>query len=295
MTDGQSERSGLADAELRELARALSLVLRDLHLLAFEEVGESLADRIAAHLGVDPRALPVLSHDFPSYQLVDVQVALEAWVDVAPGRSLEIVGVAGEQRRFHPLGELLAGSAGGVGVGPVEYADMADSPDSTRSCVRFGVFLLTENGHRAAALMRGADPHGPMQNAMVEIVDADPAAGKGLMAELRRLAVERSVLRGQVLTMGPGDGEEYGALRFMRRPQMRRDQLVLPDVTLASIERHVMGIAEHGYRLQAAGQHLSGRPPLRTAWYWQDPHGALSAVTVDEHDRLRASPVRRSR
>jgi hypothetical protein len=241
--------------ELREVARALSMVLRSVHLLAFEDVGESLADRLGVHLGVDPRALPVLSHEFPSYQLVDVQVAFDAWADRAPGRTVEVVGLAGEQRRFHPLGELLAGSYG-VGVGPVEYADVADSPDSTRSCVRFGVFLLSEGGHRAAALLRGEDPHGPMQSAMVEIIDADAEAGKRLMAELRGLAMERSVLRGQVLTMGAGEGLQYGALRFMRRPQMVRQELVLPDATLANIERHVMGIAAHGRRLRAAGQHL---------------------------------------
>ncbi len=254
MTDGPNERPGLPESELRDVARALSLVLHDLHLLAFEDVGESLTDRIAAHLAVDPRAIPVLSHEFPSYQLVDVQVALESWAGT-PGRTPELVGVAGEQRRFHPFGEVLAGAAA-VGVGPVEYVDVADSPDSTRSCVRFGVFLLSDNGHRAAALLRGADPHGPMQSAMVEIVDGDPEAGKRLMAELRRLAVERSVLRGQVLTMGPGDGQEYGTLRFMRRPELTRNELVLPDATLAHIERHVMGIAAHGRRLQAAGQHL---------------------------------------
>ena len=56
--------------------------------------------------------------------------------------------------------------------------------------------------------------------------------------------------------MGPGEGHQYGALRFMRRPEMERAQLVLPDATLAQIERHVIGIAEHSRRLLEAGQHL---------------------------------------
>jgi cell division protease FtsH len=197
-----------------------------------------------------------LSHGFPPYQLVDVQVALETWVQEGPGRAMEIIGVAGDQRRFHPLSEILAGRGFGTGVGPVEYVDVPDSPDSTRSCVRFGVFLLTEDGHKAAALLRGEDPHGPMQSAMIEIVDPDPEAGRALMTDLRRLAVERSVLRGQVLALGPGEGQQYGHLRFMRRPQMSRDGLVLPEQVLAHIERHVVGIAGHRDRLKAAGQHL---------------------------------------
>lgn len=252
--DGASRR--IPDSELRDLARAFAAIFGDIHLLARESQVESLADRLSAHLGVDPAGLPVLSHEFPPYQLVDVQVALEGWVDSDSGRSAEVIGVAGDQRRFHTLAELLTGRLVGIGIGPVEYADLADSPDSTRSCVRFGVFLLDDGGTRAAALLRGSDPHGPMQSAMLEIVATDQEAGRSLMGELRRLAVERSVLRGKVLALGPGEGHQYGRLRFMRRPVMEREALVLPDVTLAQVERHVIGIAEHAERLSAAGQHL---------------------------------------
>jgi hypothetical protein len=257
VADDQEIGSDIPGAELRRLARSLTEVLGSLHALAQDETNESLAGRLAAHLGVDARGLSVLSHEFPPYQLVDVQVALEAWAVCADDRGLEVIGVTGDQRRFHPLSELLAGRHFGVGVGPVEYVDMADSPDSTRSCVRFGVFLLDDKGHRSAALLRGADPHGPMQSAMVEIIDADQEKGRQLMSELRRLAIERSVLRGQVLALGPGEGHQYGGhMRFIRRPQLLREGLVLPDSTLAPIERHVIGIAKHGERLRAAGQHL---------------------------------------
>lgn len=256
VSDDQRRSPTLTEAELRQLARGLSAVLSDLHMLAQDSTGESLAARLREYLGADPQGLPVLSHEFPEYQLVDVQVALEAWEVAAPDRSSEVIGVAGDQRRFHPLSELLAGRPFGVGVGPVEYVDVADSPDSTRSCVRFGLFLLDDGGERAGALLRGADPHGPMQNAMLEVIASEPELGQRLMAELRRLAVEKSVLRGQVMTLGPGDGHQYGLMRFMRRPDMDRDGLVLPEATLSRIERHVIGIAGHGARLKAAGQHL---------------------------------------
>ncbi|MGH7611417.1 MAG: AAA family ATPase [Candidatus Dormibacteria bacterium] len=197
-----------------------------------------------------------MGHEFPPYQLVDVQVALEAWVEASAGRSLNVVGVAGEQRRFHTLSELLSGRAASVEVGPVDYVDVADSPDSTRSCVRFGMFLLGDGPQRAAALLRGADPNGPLRAAMIEIIAPEPETGRQLMAELRRLAVERSVLRGQVLALGPGEGHQYGQMRFMHRPRLDRAHLVLPDSTLAQVERHVIGIAEHAARLRQAGQHL---------------------------------------
>jgi hypothetical protein len=231
--DEPAADSGIPEGDLRQLARGLSTILREMHQLAADSVQEPLAARIGEHLGVDPKGLPILSHEFPDYQLVDVQVALEAWVDAAPDRSSVTIGVSGDQRRFHPLSELLSQPHFGVGVGPVEYVDVADSPDSTRSCVRFGVLLLVDGGHRSAVLLRGADPHGPMQSAMLEIVAADQSAAQRLMGELRRLAVERSVLRGRVLALGPGKGMRYGRLRFMPRPKMGRDELVLPDATWA--------------------------------------------------------------
>jgi hypothetical protein len=256
--DIDSARTAIPADELRRLARAMADILGELHVLgAADRTGESLCGRLQDHLGADPAGLPVVSQELPSYQLVDVQVALDAWATLADDRALDIVGVSGDQRRFHPLSELLSmGHHMGVGIGPVDYQDLPDSPDTTRPCVRFGLFLLQDGSRPAGVLLRGADPHGPMQQALLEIIAPDPEHARGLLAELRRLAVERSVLRGQVLALGPGEGNQYGALRFVRRPILERSHLVLPDATLAQIERHVVGIATHSVRLRDAGQHL---------------------------------------
>jgi cell division protease FtsH len=252
-----SERPNTAaDDELRQLARNMPAVFDELHQLSADGGGNDLADRLHSHLGADPRDLPVVSQELPSYQLVDVQVALEVWATEREGRSVEVLGIAGEQRRFHPLSELVAGAAHGVRIGPVDYVDLADGPDSTRSCVRFGMFLLSDGDQRAAVLLRGADPHGPMQAAMIELLSSDRAYSHEVLAELRQMAVQYSVLRGNVLALGPGEGNEYGGLRFVHRPELTRDQLILPDVTLGQIERHVVGIALHSTRLQEVGQHL---------------------------------------
>jgi cell division protease FtsH len=243
--------------DLYALARSLTGLFGLLQHLAPNNGPSEFISRLQDHLGVDPRGLPVLSQELPSYQLVDLQVGLEVWTTSSEDRSFDVFGISGDQRRFHPLSELLGGmSAFGIGVGPVDYVDLADSPDSTRSCVRFGMFLLSDGERRCAALIRGADPHGPMQQAMIEVLAEDREFGSEVLAELRRLAVEHSVLRGQVLTMGSDEGHQYGALTFMRRPVMGRSQLVLPDETLEAIERHVVGIAEHSGRLLEAGQHL---------------------------------------
>ena len=255
--DKASSEISDSDAELLSLARNLAAVLARVRFLLPDERTNAIADLLHGHLGADPKELPVLSQELPPYQLVDVQVALDVWIGEARDRSMEVVGLSGDQRRHHTLSELVSGSGMyGVGIGPVDYIDLADSPDSTRSCMNFGMLLVSDGDHRCAALIRGADPHGHMSAAMIEVLAEDRDFASEFLADLRRLAVEHSVLRGQVLTMGEGEGNQYGGLRFMRRPDLERGQLVLPDATLAQIERHVIGIAMHSERLLEAGQHL---------------------------------------
>ena len=69
--------------------------------------------------------------------------------------------------------------------------------------------------------------------------------------------ITRSVLRGQVLTLGGSDFEPgVGGLTFHRRPTLTTDDIVLPDGLLDRLQRHVAGVARHRDRLRAAGQHL---------------------------------------
>jgi hypothetical protein len=55
----------------------------------------------------------------PTYQPVDVQVAIDRWVQADGRRALEVTGVRGGRRRFHTFGELLGTEhTFRVGVGP---------------------------------------------------------------------------------------------------------------------------------------------------------------------------------
>lgn len=252
-TEVPSEPSG---SDLRQLAVGLVRLLESArHLALAERTPNELADRIEEHLGVAPQELPVVSQEFPWYQVVDVQVAIDKWRESDGRRAVEVVGVRGGQRRFHTFGELLGTlHTFRIGIGPPDYADVPDSPDTTRSCVQFGVFLIADAGERSAILLRKED-RGPFQQAVLEIISEDKAVSESVLADIRRLAVLHSVLRGQVLTLSPGEGE-YGSLRFMRRPELSRDGLVLPEDTLSQIEDHVIGVARHRERLLDAGQHL---------------------------------------
>ena len=63
---------------------------------------EGLRERLRAHLGVDPEQVPVVAAAYPSYDLPNVQRAVEAWFD-----GHELVGLSGANCGHHSLGELL--------------------------------------------------------------------------------------------------------------------------------------------------------------------------------------------
>ncbi len=98
--------------------------------------------RLAAHLGADPRALPILAEQFSTIEHPNVQAALDAWVS-GEGRSAELVGMSAEQKRYVGLGfsDLVTPVRGGLmgdrgpQPGPVDYVNVAVGRGRVRACV----------------------------------------------------------------------------------------------------------------------------------------------------------------
>src|SRR5204863_1722887 len=80
---------------------------------------------------------------------------------------------------------------------------------------------------------------------------------EALVAELRRLMIEHSVLRGQIVTFSHDPyGRGMAGIGFVERPTLTREDIVLPDGLLERVSEHVLGIAAHRQVLATYGQHL---------------------------------------
>jgi len=67
------------------------------------------------------------------------------------------------------------------------------------------------------------------------------------------------VLRGQVISFQPDKFDQHdagSALRFLERPSVSAEQVILPDGVRERVVRHVVGIGTRREALAAAGQHL---------------------------------------
>jgi hypothetical protein len=267
---GQANRAELAD--VGRLARRL--LNRAVETARTED--QPLRRLLLDHLGPDAALLPTASATWPSYEHVNVQVALDAWLagDVGTdgggarggGRGHEVYGITGigfmSQMEVVGIGDFLQGRNEGpfssAGAGGVMTMAVPSGPgEQTYPCVRHGVYLVRDGDARLAMVLQPVT-YGSDAEVVLQIAGDDPARLAAVLAEIQRLTSERSVFRGQVISFGP---EVFGAgrqspMNFLERPAVGRDHIVLPDDLLENIERQVLGIGRHSGRLLASGQHL---------------------------------------
>jgi AAA+ superfamily predicted ATPase len=224
------------------------------------------ASTLAEHLGLPADRLPVAEQQWPAYEHVNVQAALDAWL-AEPGREHRIVGVAGH-RHHGPLGfvDLLGmtpeESKYGARPGNVLRTALPSGPDGeTRECLRVAIVLAAdgsgEGATRSAILFRCPDPEQGRERMTVEVLASREGAGAEIAARLVDLAIEHNVYRRQVISFGHTMfGRPGSILRFHHREPMTAAELILPTETFDDVRRQVVGVARHRERLRSAGQHL---------------------------------------
>jgi hypothetical protein len=211
------------------------------------------------HFGEQAGQLDVVDEAWPTYDAVNVQAGLDAWLSVE-GREHELVGVTGFQHSVFGLAELLtADPFRGMHVGPgnVARTNLPSGPDGqVRPCVECGLYLVSEGEHRSALLFRASNVHG-QPTTTVQLVHTSPGRAAAIAAELRDLVVEHNVYRGQVLSFGTEVfGHGQAILNFHRRPETTAADLIMDPGVLEQIRRQVVVVAQHSEQLLAAGQHL---------------------------------------
>jgi hypothetical protein len=216
---------------------------------------------LTEHLGTSAHELPITVEQWPPYEHVNVQVALDVVLEEHDDRA-RILGVAGH-RHHGPFGiaDLLGDpvyAMHGPRPGNVTRVSLPSGPGGeTRECLRVAVILLANDEDRIAVLFRGPDPESGSSEVTVEIIANHTATAERLGHRLRELALEHNVYRGQVVSFGRSMfGERGSLLRFRERPTMSREELILSAATFDDLRRQVIGVARNSTRLRAAGQHL---------------------------------------
>ncbi|MHA6670208.1 AAA family ATPase [Homoserinimonas sp. A447] len=209
---------------------------------------------VQEHLGASVTELPVVSESIAPHRLVDADIALE----MLAGDDSRLIGASGGQQRYHEdFPQLLMHPHMPFAPAPVDYVTVDTGPDSRRRVIAHGIRLFRFDGQPVAVLQRAAARQFGRDTAALEVLSADTELSARVLAEVGRLMLAHSVLRGKVLTF-TADEFSHGAAgaTFVPRPQVDSGSIVLGPGVLERITAHVVDIGSQRKRLTDAGQHL---------------------------------------
>lgn len=237
--------------DLRRLVQRLNEMPDDREA-SLTPLGISVRD----YLGTDPAGLPLLREDLAPHRLVDADIALETLAARDDSAVLSGIG-GGQERHQEDLAGLLVHRFTQFRVGQVEYSTAATGASTTRQTVSFGLRMLHFGGVPVVVLQRAANNMFGRELASLEVLCADASVAAAFMAELQRLMIELSVVRGNVVSFAPSEyGHGIGRMTFLPRPDVAASDVVLPSGLLDEIRGHVIGIGAHADRLRSLHQHL---------------------------------------
>lgn len=210
------------------------------------------------HLGEDPANFPVTVDTIAPYDLPNLQLALDAYLE-RDGAEHRVVGFGGQISYVEmSLSGLVHDVGFGIAVGPVRRTLVQLDRGRSITCITAGLFLISEGGRRCAVLLmkgrRGMDEPG----LRLEVISDEPPHAERLIADLRALMSEHNVYRGKVLALkGGGDPMDAGVrVEFPAPEPVARDEIVLPEGVLEVVELHTVEFAGLVDTMREAGRHL---------------------------------------
>ncbi len=216
--------------------------------------GRTVVDALREHLGVAPETLGVVTKEVVAHRFADYDVAL----GLMAGEDGQVVGIGGGDQRHHQtLGDMVSTPQYAPSVGQADWAQAPVNATETRRVLALGLRLFRFDGRPVAVLQRRMSRmHGNGQG-VLEVLCPDADVANALIERATALATEHSVLRGNVISLEMQGFEAEGdGYRFLPRPDVAADQVILPDGVLDRITGHVTGIARHAEVLRRHGQHL---------------------------------------
>ncbi|GIH22028.1 ATPase [Acrocarpospora phusangensis] len=245
--------------DAKELTRALSELLKDAHHQLDEaRPTPELVARVTGHLGCSLKDVVNVVERFPTWEHVNLQRGLDAYL-AAHTPDAEWFGIAGHGREHNDIVNMLASAERNwerFEPGAVDYATAAVGPDETTEVISLGLILTrSPEGVPVVVGLRGAQEHSAPQCRIV-VLAPDRRSATGTRDAIERLMREHDIYRGQVLSFAWSEHRGNDLVTFLPRPSLAADEVILPGGVLATIERHIVGIAEHAVRLREHGQHL---------------------------------------
>jgi hypothetical protein len=244
-------------SDARDLAQAVKGLLESAQQTLHGSAESTLISRITTHLGCPLTEIPNVALHLPSFEHVNLQRGVDAYLARHTPEATWF-GISGT-RYFNTVIDMLAEAAnsGSHQLGAVDYTTVATGPSTSTEAVQIGlVCTAAPDGSPVVLAIQGAQDDHHEERCHLQLLAADRTTAATVRDEIEHLTHEHDVFRGQVLSFGMSEHRGNQLLTFLPRPEMRADEVVLPDGVLDSIERHVVRTAQQTAVLRTYNQHL---------------------------------------
>jgi hypothetical protein len=225
--------------------------------LAEDARPSELALRVTEHLGCELTAVVPVTERFPSWEHVNIQRGVDAYLASHPGGAWFGASGLGHRPREDMLSLLnMPTPYGRLRPGAASYGTAAAGPERSVEVVLFGLVTTTApDGAPVVIGIRNESQFGP-PHCYLEVLAADQPTASATRDEIGRLLRVHDVFRGQVLSFTASEHHGNELVTFLPRPAVAAADVVLPAGVLEHIEQHIVGVADWSQELLSAGQHL---------------------------------------
>jgi hypothetical protein len=219
----------------------------------------AVAQSLKEHFGsIALHDLVSASRHFPVTAKVDLQQALDS---VLHGRlSTKLIGVhAQHSHETLTFAHLIVEGDYPVVVGPLQYAEIDLGDPVPVRCLKQGLWLGNFEGLPFSVLHTPAERYGREEGVHLEIAVPPGKQGlefsQGLLTELEQLVNRAGSYRGKVISLEASSNYSgrAGAVRVHKLRSVSRDQVILPESTLALLERNITGFIQQRESLRQMG------------------------------------------
>jgi AAA+ superfamily predicted ATPase len=217
--------------------------------------GRTLSQELRRFFGCDPTTLPVVHQDFSPVDLPNLQIAIETYV-LAHHAHLQTLGYTGSIMGVRDSLADLVGSKGAMmgmfdtaRIGPVQYQMVDIDAGEQKPCVEKGVFLIRGDQGKLAVHLR-RDATFQRGNLVLEVMGLSADLAAAFLDELRAHARAFNVYRGKILSLNC----EGQSIQFHQFPSVKREEIILPEATMAVLERNTVGFLKHAEALRRSGR-----------------------------------------
>jgi hypothetical protein len=206
-----------------------------------------------------PQDLLTTSRTYPVRQQADLQRALDTLLGERR-IPVDFVGIYSEYRHDSvSFSKLLERSHSAVRGAPEQYEEVEIGEGETVRCLKNGVWFRREGEIPYVVMLALHEGYGQGSSIGIEIAapSGDPglAVCTSIFEALERQLSKDSCYRGRVISLEQPYQWSGHASRILvhELEAVRREDLILPDATLRTLERNVLAFAEQRHALKALG------------------------------------------